>query len=260
MKKLFTRYTITAFLLGLAIMFGTTRGLSWIMDPCTGKNVGVVSIVGPIDHVEDPEFYSTAAPKIVWQIEELDANDDIKAILLDIDSPGGTLESSESIMLALKGVSKPTVAVIRNVGASGGYMAASGANRVLASRFSDVGGIGVTNDFVDTSEKDARDGVVFYDFSSGVDKGAFKPGSHLTPEQAEVVMQDIMKAHDIFVRDVSANRGIPIEEVAKIATGRTYIGEDALKLGLIDQIGGLPEAGMWLEEQIEEEPAYCYLD
>ncbi len=260
MRKFFTKYTALAFIVGLAVMFGSTRGLSWIMDPCTGKNVGVISIVGPIDHVENIEFYSTSAPNVVSQIEAMDANDDIKAILLDIDSPGGTLESSESIMLTLKGASKPAVAVIRNVGASGGYMAATGANRIFASRFSDVGSIGVTNDFVDTSEKDARDGVVFYDFSSGVDKGAFKPGSHLTPEQAEVVMQDIMKAHDIFVQDVAANRSIPIEEVAKIATGRTYIGEDALKLGLIDQIGGLPEAGMWLKEQIKEEPAYCYLN
>lgn len=260
MRKFFTRYTAFAFVAGLVVMFGSTRGLSWIMDPCTGKNVGVISIVGSIDHVEDAVVYSTAAPKVVWQIEGLEADDDIKAIVLDIDSPGGTLESSESIMLALKGVSKPTVAVIRNVGASGGYMAATGADRIFASRFSDVGSIGVTNEFVDTSEQDRQNGVVFYDFSSGVNKGVFKPGSHITPEQAEVVMEDILKAHDVFVRDVSANRNIPIEEVEKIATGRTYLGEDGLKLGLIDQIGGMPEAGIWLEDQIGEEPDYCYLD
>ncbi len=260
MKKFFTKSTTIAFILGLAVMHGATRGLSWITNPCTGANVGVVTILGEIDSVEDSEYYSTAAPDIVQQIEELEANPSILAILLDIDSGGGATESSESIMLALIEATKPTGAVIRNMGASGAYLAATGADRIFASRFSDVGGIGITNDFVDTSEQDRQAGVVFYNFSSGVDKGVFKPGNHITPEQVEVIMEDVMKSHDIFVRDVAANRGIPIEEVERIATGRGYLGEDALKLGLIDQIGGLSEAKIWLEDQIGEEPALCYLE
>ena len=71
-------------------------------------------------------------------------------------------------------------------------------------------------------------------------------------------MEDIMKSADVFIEYVSLNRGIPLDKVKEIATGRSYLGEDALKLGLIDQIGGLPEAGAWLEEQIGEKVALCY--
>ncbi len=260
MKKLFTKSTITAFILGLAVMYGSTLGLSWIQNPCTGANVGVVTILGEIDSVEDVEYYSTSAPDIVRQIGELEANPSIKGILLDIDSGGGAMESSESIMLALKGASKPTGAVIRNMGASGAFLAATGADRIFASRFSDVGSIGVTNEFIDTSEQDRQNGVIFYDFSSGIDKGALKPGSKLTQAQREVIMEDVVKLHDIFVWDVAQNRGIPLEKVKEIATGRSYVGEDALELGLVDQIGGLPEAMAWLRDQIGEEPSLCYLE
>lgn len=259
MRKFFTKYTLTTFAVGLAVMFGSIRGLSWMQDPCTGSNVGIITIIGSIDSVEDAEYYSVSALDVIQQIEELEANPDIKGVVLDIDSPGGALESSESIMLALKGVSKPTAAVIRNVGASGAYFAATGADKIFASKFSEVGSIGITNEFIDTSEKDRQDGIVFYDFSSGVHKGALKPGSHVTPEQARVIMEDIMKAHDLFVQDIAVNRGIPIEKVKEIATGRTYVGEDALELGLVDQIGGMSQAGAWLENEIGEEPSYCYM-
>ena len=258
MEKLFTKLTLTAFILGLAVMFGSIRGLSWIQDPCWGKNVGIITILGSIDSVEDAEYYSTVAPSIVLQIEELEANPDIKGLVLDIDSGGGAMESSESIMLTLKGFSKPSVAVIRNMGASGAYLAATGADRIYASRVSDVGSIGVTNEFLDTSEQDKQNGITFYNFASGVHKGLFKEHGTLTQEQIDVIMEDIMKSADVFIEYVSLNRGIPLDKVREIATGRSYLGEDALKLGLIDQIGGLPEAGAWLEEQIGEKVALCY--
>ena len=236
MEKLFTKLTLTAFILGLAVMFGSIRGLSWIQDPCWGKNVGIITILGSIDSVEDAEYYSTVAPS-------LEANPDIKGLVLDIDSGGGAMESSESIMLTLKGFSKPSVAVIRNMGASGAYLAATGADRIYASRVSDVGSIGVTNEFLDTSEQDKQNGITFYNFASGMHKGLFKEHGTLTQEQIDVIMEDIMKSADVFIEYVSLNRGIPLDKVKEIATGRSYLGEDALKLGLIDQIGGLPEAG-----------------
>ena len=82
MKKLFTKFTLAAFILGLAVMFGSLRGLSWIQEPCWGKNVGIITILGSIDSVEDAEYYSTVAPSIVQQIDELEANPDIKGVML----------------------------------------------------------------------------------------------------------------------------------------------------------------------------------
>jgi protease-4 len=162
-------------------------------------------------------------------------------------------------MLAVQSTSKPVVAVIRDMGASGAYLIATAADRIYANRMSDVGSIGVTQDFLDTSEKDRREGVVLYDFSSGKYKGAFKEHSKITQEQRDNIMQGIMKSHDIFVEYVSNNRNIPIEEVKALATGESWLGEDALKLGLVDQIGGMEEAGVWMQEQIRDDVSYCSL-
>src|SRR3989344_3569656 len=137
MRKFFTKTTIGAFFLGLVVMFGI--GYFWPEGvSCADGNVGIVKIVGEIDSVEDAIYYSVAASNIIRQIEELEADTDIKGIVLDIDSGGGAMESSESIMLALKGAVKPVVAVIHNSGVSGAYLAATGADRIYASRMSDV--------------------------------------------------------------------------------------------------------------------------
>ena len=266
MRKIFNKNTIASFILGMVVMFGSGLGYFYSLDSespngttCFGSNVGVVRIFGEINVAEDVEYISTSAPKVIKQIEELDSNSDIKAIVLDISSPGGVMESSESIMLAVKRASKTVTAVIRNMGTSGAYLVTSGANRIFASRLSEVGSIGVTRDFLDTSEKDRRDGVVFYDFSSGPYKGTEKEHNAITEAQRKLIMEGVMKTHDIFVEYVAKNRNIPLEKVKLLATGRTYLGDDALKLGLIDEIGGITEANTYLQNIIGEEPSYCYV-
>lgn len=260
-NKVFNKKTIISFVLGLVIMFGVGYVYLYYIknNNCLFKNVGIVEIFGEIGLTEDPEYISTSALNVIQQIEALDADSSIKGIVLDIASPGGGIESSESIMLAVQSTSKPVVAVIRDVGASGAYLIATAANKIYASRMSDVGSIGVTLDFLDTSEKDRREGVVLYDFSSGKYKGAFKEHSKMTQEQRDNIMEGIMKVHDIFVEYVSKNRNIPLEKVKSIATGESWVAEDALKLGLIDSIGGMAEAGAWMQEQIGDDLGYCSL-
>ena len=225
---------------------------------CEGKNVGVIGVVGDINYLEYSEYQTAISPKIVAQIRELEDNPNIKGMLINIESGGGETVSSESIMSAIRKSAKPTAAVIQNIGASGAYLAATGADRIFASKFSEVGSIGVTNDFLDISGQDKKNGVIFYDFSSGKYKGTGKDHSAMTKDQRSVIMEDIMKFHDVFVDYVSKNRNLPIEKVRAMATGRTYTGEDALELGLIDEIGGMSEAGLWLKESIGARPSYCF--
>lgn len=259
--KIFNKKTIISFILGLVIMFGAGYAYFYYTknNNCLFSNIGVVEIFGNIDIIEDPDYASTSSLNVVQQIEELNADSNIKGIVLDISSSGGYTEPSEEIMLAVQRVSKPVVAVIRDMGNSGAYMIASAADRIYANRMSDVGSIGVTMEFLDTSEKDRIEGVILYDFSSGKYKGTFKEHSKMTQEEKEMIMKGIMKSHDIFVEYVAKNRNIPIEEVKKIATGESWVGQDALELRLIDQIGGMPEADSWLQGQISEETSYCSL-
>lgn len=250
---------------GIAIFYGVR--IFWMSEEsgdlsffgsCWDKNIGVVRIIGEISSTEDPEYYSVAATDVIQQVEELEDNPTIKGILVDIDSGGGSPESAETIMLALKNNIKPVVAIIRNSGMSGSYMVALGADRIFASKFSSVGSIGITRDFLDISEKDKREGVTFYDFSSGKYKAMVKEHKNMTEEQRNVIMEDIMKFHDVFVDYVAEYRNLPKDKVKTIATGRSYTGSDALKLGLIDAIGGLTEAGNWLEKTTGDKPSYCF--
>ena len=260
MKKIFNKSTIISYILGLATILSVGLYFIYKVDvPCDGNNIGVINIMGEIDVTEDPDYLSVSSLNVIQQIQELDENPDIKGLVLDIDSGGGLMEPAEGIMLALQRTEKPTVAVIHDIGASAAYLIASGADRIFASRLSSVGSIGVTADFLDTSEKDRRDGVIFYDLSSGIHKGALKENSKLTLAQKNVIMEDIMKLYEVFVEYVANNRNLSTREVKGLADGRTYVGDDALKLGLIDQIGGMPEATEWLKNKIGEEVSYCYV-
>lgn len=260
MIKIFNRSTIVSYILGLVTIF--CIGFYYISKepiPCDGNNIGVINIMGEIATLEDVEYISVSSVNVVQQIQDLDINPDIKGIVLDIDSSGGLMEPAEGIMLALQKTKKPTAAIIRDLGASAAYLIASGADRIFASRLSNIGSIGVTADFLDTSERDRRDGVIFYDLSSGINKGAMKENSRLTTAQKEVIMEDVMKLHEVFVEYIANNRNLSVEKVKSMATGRTYVGDDALALGLIDQIGSLPEATEWLKNKIGEEVSFCYL-
>ena len=255
------RNILAAFILGLLAAFG---GIYLVITSknavCMGDNIGVVKIIGEIDYPHDYDETSVITADVINQIESFNNNEGISAIVLDIDSLGGAPESSERIMLAIRKTSKPVVAMIRNSGASGAYLIASASDRVFASKFSDVGGIGVINAFLDTTEKDRREGAIFYEFSSGKYKGTGMEHSKMTKERRDMVMEGIMESHNIFVNYVSENRGMLIEKVKELATGRTWLGEGALKLGLIDEIGGMREVGAWLAQEIGEYPSYCYMD
>ena len=257
-KKLLNKQIVTAFAVGVAIMFGYTYiQTSHEKNQCFGKNVGIVKLTGEINTAKDPQYLSVSAPETIQQIEEMDANPDIKAIVLNISSPGGVMEASERIMLAVRGTTKPVVAVINDIGTSGAYLIASASERIFASRLSETGSIGVTRDFLDTSEKDKREGVELYDFSSGIYKGAEKEHSKLTKAQYDVIMDHVMKMHNIFIEYIAKNRNMPIEKVKELATGRVFVGDDALKLGLVDQIGGMNEAKDWLRDKIGEDVISC---
>jgi len=260
LKEPLNKSRVIAFALGVVVMFGA--GYFYLFkfipnNPCSGKNVGIVKLIGEIGIADDPEYLSVSAPDTIKQIEDLDSKPNIKAIVLFISSPGGQVEPSERIMFAIQRAKKPVISVVQDIGASGAYLIMSATDRIFASRFSNTGSIGVTNQFLDTSEKDRREGVILYDFSSGPYKGAGKEHSALTEDQYDIEMEDIMKMHDIFVEYVSKNRNIPINEVKLLATGRTFLGEDALKNGLIDQIGGMNEALDWVRNNIGEEVDTC---
>jgi len=220
----------------------------------------LVTYISPADYDTDGNLLAdqTASEDVVYTISEIEKDDKIKAILLEIDSYGGSPVGAEEISEALKNTKKPTVALIREGGASAAYWAATGANRIFASKNSDVGSIGITGSYLDYSGQNKKEGIIYNQLSSGKFKDAGDPDKALTDEEAKIFMRDVNILHQNFIKTVAENRNLDIKKVEALADGSTMLGEMALKNGLIDQIGGEPEVIKYLKTQLGEEIKICW--
>jgi protease-4 len=172
-----------------------------------------------------------------------------RAVIVAIDSPGGSVGGGEALYAALNGVrqgGKPVVAVLRGTAASAGYMTALASDRIFAREGTVTASIGVLLQSFDASELLARVGVRPDVLASGPLKAQPNPFQPLSPEGREAIMGVIHDLHDQFVAKVVAGRGMDEAAVRAVADGRVLTGRQALERKLVDAIGGEPEARAWL--------------
>lgn len=229
-------------------------------------NVIGINIHGTIqtylpEHAEgDPNFDydSIASENIVYLIEQANKDPEVKAVILEINSPGGSPMAGEEMSIAVTNSEKPIFAYIREIGASAAYFTISGADKIWASKYSDVGGIGVTMSYLNNTENNKKEGYTYEKLSAGKFKDSGSPDLPLSKEERDLFMRDVNIMHKNFMEAVSINRNISLEKVKSFADGSTVLGEQAKKLGLIDEIGGMPEVKKYVEEQIGEKPVLCW--
>ncbi|MEK7638896.1 MAG: signal peptide peptidase SppA [Patescibacteria group bacterium] len=178
------------------------------------------------------EEYLTAAEK----------ENDIVAVLIEINSPGGTPVAAERIADRIYNSSLPTVGLIGDVAASGGYMVAAATDHLIASTMSDVGSIGVDMSYLEESKKNEEEGLTYVQLTAGAFKDAGSPNRPLTEEERAKFQKDLDDVHEEFMRLIAKYRGIDIEAVRPLADGSTRIGKNALEVNLIDTLGGRAEA------------------
>ena len=174
-----------------------------------------------------------------------------KALIVYINSPGGSTYGSERLYKALRRVSeeKPVVAVIGTVGASGGYLTALAGDRIFAGESSIVGSIGVIVQLTEISELMKKVGVSAPAITSGELKGEPSPFKPISEAGRENLQAMVSATYDWFLGLVTDRRPIAEEDARKLADGRIMIGLIAVENGLIDEIGGLEEAKRWLESE-----------
>jgi len=204
--------------------------------------------------IELEEADVVASDWVMSHIESAENDDSIKAILVEIESTGGLPIAGEEIEKALQLAKKPTVALIRQSGLSTAYLASTGADRIFASKYSDVGSIGVTQSYLENIDKDTK----FIDLAAGKFKDAGNPDKPITQEEKNLFMRDVNITHRYFMEAVSANRKIPMEKVALFSDGSSFMGEKALEFGLIDQVGGIHDVKKYLRDKIGEEVEICW--
>lgn len=191
----------------------------------------------------------TSADYIVTTVNEAEKDDKIKAIIMEIDSYGGLPTAGEEIANALVAAQKPTVALVKQAGVSAAYLAASGADIIFASKYSDVGGIGITLSYLDYAEKNQKEGMTYNQLSTGKFKDTGNPDKPLTQEERDLIMRDLNITHNDFVKDVAKNRKLPLEKVRQLADGSSMMGQMALENKLIDRLGGIKEVKDYLKKK-----------
>jgi protease-4 len=285
-QKIFNKKMSKNFLIGIGIAVILVAGLITIKDEflfwistdentasqdlnkcADGGNVALIKIRGgivnySIDPKDDPNgiYYdpdSVSSDNVMREIEEAENNDAIKGIVVEIDSPGGIPVAGEEIMNSLLSLKMPTVAFIRERGLSAGYLVATAADKIYASRTSDVGSIGVTMSYMDYSKQNEKEGLTYNQLSTGKFKDMGDSDKELTAEEKSLLMSDLEKSHQIFVEYVAKNRNMDIEAVKKLADGSSMIAQDAIDAGLVDEIGGINEAKAYLENKLGEAVKMC---
>ena len=177
------------------------------------------------------------------------ADSSVKALVVRINSPGGTVVGGESLYHTLRevGAAKPVVVVMGDMAASAGYMVALGGDRIFARDGSITGSIGVIMQTADVTGLLQKLGVTAEALKSAPLKATPSPLEPLTPEAREAAMEVIRDVFDIFKGLVRDRRALSEDEVNKLADGRVFSGRQAVKNGLVDEIGGETEAMRWLE-------------
>ncbi len=190
-------------------------------------------------------------------LSKIATDDNAKALVVHINSPGGTTTGSEELYLGLRAIAaeKPVVAIIGTLGASGGYIAAIGADHILARETSLTGSIGVILQTAEFSGLMEKVGITTEKITSGKMKGEPSANGPIKDDVRVVFQELIDDTHQWFVGLVKERRDLSDAKLSEIADGRVFTGRQAKENGLIDAFGGEAAAISWLaaEKSIDRE-------
>ncbi|NDW04483.1 signal peptide peptidase SppA [Jiella pacifica] len=235
----FWRITAVAIAVVALIAVPFLVGIPSAFDGRSSDQIARVSIEGMI--LEDR--------KLLELLDELKDDDNVKAVVMRIDSPGGTTAGGESIYQAVRAVAqkKPVAAQVGTLAASAGYMIAAGTDHIVARRTSIVGSIGVIFQYVNAEKLLATVGVEVNAIKSAPLKAEPSPFGPPPPGAEDMIRRLVMDTYDWFVGLVAERRGIAPGEARRLADGSIFTGQQGLGLKLVDEIGGEEAVRRWLE-------------
>lgn len=209
--------------------------------PVTGDHIARYTVDGVI--ADDPERDAL--------LKKIAENDSVKALIVRINSPGGTTTGGEALYESLRAVAaeKPVVAVMGEVAASAGYITALAADHVIARGNTITASVGVIFTAPNFHKLLDNVGVSVVELKSGARKAEPSPYKPVDPSTLRVERELIDDTFDWFLTLVRERREAPASTIATIRDGRILTGRMALKAGLVDQIGGQEEAITWLQEE-----------
>ncbi len=230
--------TVILILVGLFI-------LSWLLVSLFSEskfgNVAHIEVNGIILSEDTGGLFGDAiasSTDIAGFIEDANEDINIRAILLEINSPGGAPVASAEIADAVKKSNKTVVAWIRDTGTSGAYWAASPAYKIVAHPLSITGSIGVLGSYLQYSGLLERFNITYERLVAGEYKDMGSPFKKLEPDEKRSLQHTLDLMHEYFIQSVAENRGMRLEEMREIADGKFFLGMEAKETGLVDFLGG----------------------
>lgn len=222
------------------------------------NQIAIVYADGEINYSGDnKKIGGIITPKrLISTLEKANANPKVKGIVLRINSPGGSALASDIIYNTVKNINKPIYISIGSVAASGGYYIASAGNKIFAENNSITGSIGVVSLIPNFKKLTDKVGVNMSEISLGKNSDLYSLISPMTNSRKEKIYQANLKVYDEFLTKVSYGRNMSKEDVNKIAQGKVWLGEEAIKIGLVDEIGGLQDTISSLASSLHIEKNY----
>lgn len=217
--------------------------------------IAIVSVQGAITGSGSALDGDGALARICGQLRLAREDDRVKAVLLQVDSPGGGLGASDQILrevVRMRESGRTVVAWAGDMMASGGYYVAVGAEGIMASPTATVGSIGVIMRHFQAAELLKKLGIEADPVVSAKHKDIGSMYREMTPEERELLQKYVDASHRKFVEAVAEGRGMSAEAVAALADGSIYTAEQALAKGMVDRIGYVDDAIDWLEEKTGE--------
>jgi len=211
----------------------------------TSNAIYVINMEGIISGSATASIFgqATVTPEYMTeQFETAEETPGIKAILIRVNSNGGSPAASQEIFEELKKVKKPVVVSVSDICASGAYYISCAADKIIANRSSSVGSIGVILQVPNLEKLYEKIGIEYTTIKQGKYKDVGSSDRPLTEEEKQLFKEQTFKIYEQFVADVAKSRDLPVEKVREIATGWLYLGTEAKALGLIDDIGTYKDA------------------
>ena len=218
---------------------------AWILGSLFSTPAGDVvhlRLVGEITSDSGVFSSGTSSTSFVAKIEEASLNPGVKAILIEINSPGGSAFGSKEISEALSEVDKPKVCWLRETAASGAYWIASECDEIVADEFTLTGSLSVYGSYLEFSEFMEEYGIGYVRLVSGDSKDTMTPYRKPTSQEKAEIQEMIDYMGDVFINDIADNRNLSADMINEIDSGTVILGKDAINLGLVDVLGGEDEA------------------
>ena len=203
-----------------------------------------VAIIYAVGEITDNEGEGIVAKTMVKTINDVAKDDQVKAVVFRISSPGGSAFASEQICHALTMLKakKPVIVSMGDYAASGGYYIACMADKIVAQPNTITGSIGIFGVIPNFSGLNEKLGISYDGVKTNRMSDAISFTRRFTPDERSLMQNYVNRGYELFVKRCAEGRKMKPDQIKAIAEGRVWTGEDALKIGLVDKIGGLNDA------------------